>query len=511
MEKAVNTESADTGQLEERSREEESARLFRRYSRPVFDFFARRGFSAEECRELTQDTFLGVDKGRERLQSDARFKSWLFAIARNVWLNQVRRRSSEMREGHEVSLDEAHDVQREVLRSEADPLAATLANERQKKLHEALRELPEQMRWCVQFRIHKGLSYREIAAIMQISIGTVKSQLLQARVRLRERLSLEFDLTFGDDTAGEQENEDGLSPLESPSAEYQSVDSDVAARLGSIEVQLSRIRSIVEIFSTGDIESAIRLIEKVKHDRAGNLTSYESLIQGVVGQLLDKGLIAEALAAWRDHRPRGVGAQAVHRRLLESLRQGWAMRNLSAFAVEPLIFHRDVLVQIATENQEYVCNMRGVEVSRKGDTPLAALNNAVKATREEASRLHGQLTHTLSEDGRDRKRVLLGLIDLPASGLVRRSVDHTWVFGYLDQDEDGELIFKSMGDGATSYNLAEPLREGLTADGRLRFARARTGKAGEPLGPVDEIEEPVEMDREAAWQEWERRTGGDVQ
>ncbi len=168
--------------------------LFERYSRPVSYFFARRGFSKEDCRELTQETFLGAHKGMERFRRDASVETWLFTIAANIWRNELRRRSAEMREGFMVSLDkllvEGQQLEeQDPLSRASDPLAATLAKERRRLLHEALQELPDQMRRCVLLRIDQELKYREIAAAMQISINTVKSQLFQARERLQARLS----------------------------------------------------------------------------------------------------------------------------------------------------------------------------------------------------------------------------------------------------------------------------------------------------------------------------------
>ncbi len=164
--------------------------LFERYSRPVSSFFFRRGFSREECLELTQETFLGAYRGMERFRRGTNVEGWLFTIATNVWRNEVRRRSAEKREGQELSLDKLLDDGRELEgRHESDPLTAALAKERRDLLHEALRELPEQMRECLLLRIDQQLKYREIAAVMRISINTVKSQLFQARERLQTRLA----------------------------------------------------------------------------------------------------------------------------------------------------------------------------------------------------------------------------------------------------------------------------------------------------------------------------------
>ena len=75
----------------------------------------------------------------------------------------------------------------------ADPLAVTLEKEKLEKLHEALQHLPAQMRRCAQLRIAHELSYVEIAALMGISINTVKAHLHQAQKSLRAQLSSYFE------------------------------------------------------------------------------------------------------------------------------------------------------------------------------------------------------------------------------------------------------------------------------------------------------------------------------
>lgn len=172
-------------------REREFERLFEQYARPVSYFFAHRGFSPEECRDLTQETFLGVYKGMDRFRREASVETWLFTIAANVWRNEVRNRTAGKREGLEVSFEGAADgsgAAPAALHDVDDPLFGLLEEERAGLLREALEGLPAQMRRCLLLRIDQQLKYREIAQVMRISIETVKSQLFQARERLRQLL-----------------------------------------------------------------------------------------------------------------------------------------------------------------------------------------------------------------------------------------------------------------------------------------------------------------------------------
>ena len=178
-------EQGEEGLLEVRFRD-----LFSRYYDSVLAFFVRRGrFTHHECEDLAQDTFLRVLRGRESFRGEITFRDWLFRIAANVGSSALERGMAAKRASPEVSLDDTQTVWYLPCPSDEDPLDHVLTEERLKRLHRALRELPEQMRTCVSLRLGSGLKYREIADAMEISIQTVKSHLAQARPKLRALLA----------------------------------------------------------------------------------------------------------------------------------------------------------------------------------------------------------------------------------------------------------------------------------------------------------------------------------
>jgi len=181
-------------------REEVFRKLYELYRRPVYACFARRGFSTEECRDLTQETFLRLFQGIAGFRGQSRFETWLFEITTNVWRNEIRNRSALKRDICEIGLEEAAPGERRgkgegpfLERSiPPEPLEDLLAEERTRVLRDALEELPPQMRRCVRLRLDQDLKFREIAVLMQVSIDTVKSQMAQAKQRLRTRLGSYF-------------------------------------------------------------------------------------------------------------------------------------------------------------------------------------------------------------------------------------------------------------------------------------------------------------------------------
>ncbi len=174
-------------------------RLFSRHHGQILRFFRRKGFDPETCRDLTQDTFVSVYKGLKDLRQEEQFESWLFAIAHNVWCSQIERQTAQKRSVMLLSLegesesDDRPSIAARVADQSADPLTVALDKEKLEKLSEALQQLPQQMRRCAQLRVVHDMSYAEIAALMGISINTVKAHLHQAQKALRTQLSSYFE------------------------------------------------------------------------------------------------------------------------------------------------------------------------------------------------------------------------------------------------------------------------------------------------------------------------------
>jgi len=148
----------------------------------------------EEARDLTQETFLQAFRHLASFRGDADLRTWLYRIAvnqaRNRWRWWKRRRRDRT-----VSLDAP--VSEEIdsplsaglAGDEAlDPERQALAREREKALHAALRTLSRPYREVIVLRDIEGLSYEEVAAALDLNVGTVKSRLNRGRTELRRRL-----------------------------------------------------------------------------------------------------------------------------------------------------------------------------------------------------------------------------------------------------------------------------------------------------------------------------------
>lgn len=179
------------------SREENFRLLFDRFWPALSRFFARCGIPRDERHDLTQETFLGIYTGIGGFRREARFETWMFSIAANVYRKHLRRQSAAKREAQELSLDETDPAGAAPLAqrlpdesgSVGDPEHSLLGDERTRRLLGAVDGLPERMRKCLILRVFQELSYDEIAVVMKVSPETVRSHLFQARRRLKERLA----------------------------------------------------------------------------------------------------------------------------------------------------------------------------------------------------------------------------------------------------------------------------------------------------------------------------------
>ncbi len=191
-----------------RCRDENFQRLYQRYARPVVYFFRKRGFTPEECGDLCQETFLRIYRGMKEFRRDSSFESWLFQIARNVWCNSLRNRSTQKRSGHELSLQTALDPdgksadQAKLLSltaGGAGPLDGVLVAERLRLIRDAMAQLSDQQQRLLLLVLQEK-RYQEIADLQDMPIGTVKSQLSNARAALRRILGERYaDMDVADE------------------------------------------------------------------------------------------------------------------------------------------------------------------------------------------------------------------------------------------------------------------------------------------------------------------------
>ncbi|MBO0798403.1 MAG: sigma-70 family RNA polymerase sigma factor [Blastocatellia bacterium] len=141
----------------------------------------------DEAEDLVQETYLRAARAFSRLVPDSNLKSWLFAIMRNIRLNQVRHDKSGPK-FVEIDAEEESRWQWLDHTVAADPHTVLLQKVEREQVRLAIERLPEHYREVIVLRDLEGFSYRQIASILECPAGTVMSRLGRAREHLRTLL-----------------------------------------------------------------------------------------------------------------------------------------------------------------------------------------------------------------------------------------------------------------------------------------------------------------------------------
>lgn len=166
------------------------AELVGKYRQPLFNFIFRTLRDETETEDVAQNVFLQVYKSRARYRRTARFSTWLFTIARNLCLNEIRRRSRHPAESlEEARTEHAEQPQRQYEDKKIFlPAESLLHGELAGKIEEALDSLPENQRTAILLCRQDEMSYEEIAEILDCSLSATKSLIHRSRETLKEKL-----------------------------------------------------------------------------------------------------------------------------------------------------------------------------------------------------------------------------------------------------------------------------------------------------------------------------------
>jgi RNA polymerase sigma-70 factor (ECF subfamily) len=167
--------------------------LVNQYERNVFRLARHITQNLEDAEDVLQETFLKAYQHLGDFQGNSKFYTWLVRIAVNQSLMKLRKRKSDA----SVSLDDGFDtgadtIVREIAVWDPNPEQTYSREEVREILEKAIESLPEPFRTVFALRDIEGLSTEETAAALNLSVPAVKSRLLRARLRLREKLSRYF-------------------------------------------------------------------------------------------------------------------------------------------------------------------------------------------------------------------------------------------------------------------------------------------------------------------------------
>jgi RNA polymerase sigma-70 factor (ECF subfamily) len=164
--------------------------LVEKYKQPVMNLAYRTVRDMTEAEDLAQNVFVQVYKSAARYKSTAKFSTWLFTIARNLCLNEIRRRSRHPAESLDATHPEQEDqpLQQYEDKKTFSPPENLLQGELAQQIDRALADLPENQRSAILLCRQDELSYEEIAEALGCSVSATKSLIHRGRETLKERL-----------------------------------------------------------------------------------------------------------------------------------------------------------------------------------------------------------------------------------------------------------------------------------------------------------------------------------
>ena len=161
--------------------------LVLRYQDRLYNSLVRLVGSAEDARDVAQDAFVTAFVKLDTFRGSSAFYTWLYRIAFNLAMSHTRRRRPTR------SLEEAKaEFGREPVDDQPTPEANLACRERATLVRDALAKLGAEHRQVIVLREIEGCKYEEIAEILELPIGTVRSRLFRARLELRDRLASVF-------------------------------------------------------------------------------------------------------------------------------------------------------------------------------------------------------------------------------------------------------------------------------------------------------------------------------
>ena len=187
-----NLPDADVVALAQQGRELAYRELIRRYERPVFSLVFRMVRDRALAEDLSQETFIKVLNNIDKYVPEFKFSSWLFKIANNLAIDHLRRRRIQT-----VSMDGSPDATTvsqieatsfELASGGESALDELEAKELGTAIERAIAALRPEYRSCIMLRHVEGRSYEEIAATLDLPLGTVKTYIHRARHELRKAL-----------------------------------------------------------------------------------------------------------------------------------------------------------------------------------------------------------------------------------------------------------------------------------------------------------------------------------
>ena len=163
--------------------------LVEKYQRKLARLLSRFIRDPAEVEDVTQEAFIKAYRALPAFRGDSAFYTWLYRIGINTAKNYLMAMGRRAPTSTEVEAEEAEGFEEgEQLRDINTPESVLLSNEIAETVNSTIEQLPEELRTAIQLREIEGMSYEDIAQVMNCPIGTVRSRIFRAREAIAERL-----------------------------------------------------------------------------------------------------------------------------------------------------------------------------------------------------------------------------------------------------------------------------------------------------------------------------------
>ncbi len=160
------------------------------YQGPLMGFFFRLCWDRHKAEDMVQEVFMRLIRAAPRYESTGRLKTFIFKIAKNLWIDTVRKaHGSPKTYSLEKPVKEDQKGMGALIKGDSpNPAEAVIKEEERELLKESLKSLPETHRMVFELAVFQELPYKEIASILGIPVGTVKSRMFNSLRALKENL-----------------------------------------------------------------------------------------------------------------------------------------------------------------------------------------------------------------------------------------------------------------------------------------------------------------------------------
>jgi RNA polymerase sigma-70 factor, ECF subfamily len=163
--------------------------LFSRYQHKIVNLVGRYLRDSEDVQDVVQEAFIKAFRALPRFRGESAFYTWLYRIAINTAKNHIVARSRRP-PGVDVEIDDAEHLDgADALRDLENPESALARDELSAEIDSAIADLPDDLRSAVTLREFDGLTYEQIAEIMECPVGTVRSRIFRAREAIDRRIA----------------------------------------------------------------------------------------------------------------------------------------------------------------------------------------------------------------------------------------------------------------------------------------------------------------------------------